>query len=97
MRQYMAADTAGGRLGPYLSAIFIYLSLQILYSSTLRWHIKDGCQSAQGMITQHRSPVTFPASSVILIAFPAESGRASSPQQLPNYWTKDVILFLRLK
>lgn len=34
--------------------------------------IEDGCPSGRGMITQSWSPMTFPASSVTLIPFPAE-------------------------
>lgn len=49
-----------------------YLSLEIQRSSTSARHTEDGCPSGRGMITQSCSPMTFPASSVILIPFPAE-------------------------
>lgn len=57
---------------PPLVLFSAYLSLEIQRSSTSARHIKDGCPSGRGMITQRCSSMTFPASSVILIPFPAE-------------------------
>lgn len=57
---------------PPLVLFSAYLSSEIQRGSTSARHIEDGCPSGRGMITQSCSPMTFPASSVILIPFPAE-------------------------